>query len=873
MATYDGVHVIDITDKTHPVIIGSVDTPGFAEDLVIDDARGIDNAIAHVADSFAGLTIVPLPFEFTSEITSVQTGLIEANLPSPVVEGHYIIRAFHSPPDPTTPDVAASLVGAVSFTSTPDLLSSKAIIVAGGGPSAGNNIWTETMAYANQAYDNLLYQGYRHEDIYYLTDQADMLDRDGEATASNLESAITTWADSSDLLLFLVDHGTREEFLIRGGTNEESVTAEQLDSWLDSLQTKYPDGTTLVVYDACKSGSFIARQSPPNNATRITITSSTPEQVSYFLTNKHSFSAHFWSTFSGTSGDKINLADAYNRAAATMATYQTAQFDANGNGLPNEPEDTDELNSIESTIYALRRRYQNPGLDKPVIATTANNITLNGSTSTNLWAANVYDLDYDDIVRVWAEIIAPNYNPDQAGDTVTSVPEVVLSGPDGDGVYSGNYHDFSVIGTYVVTYYAEDEHGILSLPRTMLVTQTAGTTVSIPDDYEIDDRPSRANIITVNALTPENHTFHDPGDEDWSLFYGITGQVYKARAGAPSVITDPIINIYRENDTTLEQNCNAAGAGNDEECSWTCPSDGFYYLQVSNALNHYGANVYYTLHLYNPIALEFPGYVTGYVTSAGAGINGASLTASGGSGVSAPNGAFIISLPAGSVTVTATKAGFQNGSCSTTVPSGSSSPCNVTMQRNNVAPTISGTPPSTAKVGQFFSFTPIASDINGDSLVFSINNKPSWAFFDTSNGKLYGTPSTNHIGSYPITLRVTDPHNLYASLSFTITVDVNLAPVISGAPKLLIRPGTFFSFTPNTFDPEGNPFTFSILGKPSWATFSTSSGQLSGTPTSNHIGSYPITIKVTDTAGGSSSLSFGLTVGVDIPGIYILLME
>lgn len=57
------------------------------------------------------------------------------------------------------------------------------------------------------------------------------------------------------------------------------------------------------------------------------------------------------------------------------------------------------------------------------------------------------------------------------------------------------------------------------------------------------------------------------------------------------------------------------------------------------------------------------------------------------------------------------------------------------------------------------------------------------------------------------------------------------APIISGAPAAAGTAGTYYSFTPSALDPDGTPLTFSIANKPSWATFSTVTGMLSGIPT------------------------------------------
>ena len=49
---------------------------------------------------------------------------------------------------------------------------------------------------------------------------------------------------------------------------------------------------------------------------------------------------------------------------------------------------------------------------------------------------------------------------------------------------------------------------------------------------------------------------------------------------------------------------------------------------------------------------------------------------------------------------------------------------------------------------QAYSFTPTASDPDGNGLTFSITNKPNWASFSTTTGALTGTPGYNKSGNY-----------------------------------------------------------------------------------------------------------------------------
>ncbi len=111
----------------------------------------------------------------------------------------------------------------------------------------------------------------------------------------------------------------------------------------------------------------------------------------------------------------------------------------------------------------------------------------------------------------------------------------------------------------------------------------------------------------------------------------------------------------------------------------------------------------------------------------------------------------------------------------------------------NSAPTISGTPPSAIKFSEPYSFTPSASDPDGDNLTFSILNKPGWAAFDTATGNLSGVPNLGDVGSYAnINISVSDG-NLSASLP---TFSVDVTQVALGSVTL--------SWTPPTQNEDGS---------------------------------------------------------------------
>lgn len=183
----------------------------------------------------------------------------------------------------------------------------------------------------------------------------------------------------------------------------------------------------------------------------------------------------------------------------------------------------------------------------------------------------------------------------------------------------------------------------------------------------------------------------------------------------------------------------------------------------------------------------------------------------------------------------------------------------------NRAPTISGTPATTATVGTAYSFQPTAADPDGNTLGFSITNRPSWASFSTTTGRLSGTPTATGTFSN-IQIKVSDGRVTTSLPAFSINVtnSSNRAPVISGTPARSVNAGSAYSFRPTASDPDGNTLTYSIANRPSWATFNTGNGQLSGTPSASQVGTYSnITIRVSDGRATASLPAFSIAV-VDV---------
>ena len=104
-------------------------------------------------------------------------------------------------------------------------------------------------------------------------------------------------------------------------------------------------------------------------------------------------------------------------------------------------------------------------------------------------------------------------------------------------------------------------------------------------------------------------------------------------------------------------------------------------------------------------------------------------------------------------------------------------PFSIRVINTNDAPTISGSPAASVDAGGTYSFQPVAADPDGDSLSFSIQNRPAWATFNSNTGRLSGAPEASDVGSYSnIRISVSDGTASAALPAFSLSVNSTSIP-------------------------------------------------------------------------------------------------
>jgi hypothetical protein len=124
------------------------------------------------------------------------------------------------------------------------------------------------------------------------------------------------------------------------------------------------------------------------------------------------------------------------------------------------------------------------------------------------------------------------------------------------------------------------------------------------------------------------------------------------------------------------------------------------------------------------------------------------------------------------ITLSLAACGGGQGSTGSTPSDPSTTPVAPPPVSGNTTPTISGQPVTAVNVGAAYSFTPTASDANGDTLTFGIQNKPVWATFATASGVMKGAPATGDVGTYAnVIISVSDGKASASLAAFTLTIN------------------------------------------------------------------------------------------------------
>jgi Putative Ig domain len=196
------------------------------------------------------------------------------------------------------------------------------------------------------------------------------------------------------------------------------------------------------------------------------------------------------------------------------------------------------------------------------------------------------------------------------------------------------------------------------------------------------------------------------------------------------------------------------------------------------------------------------------------------------------------------------------------------SPATASAARD-AAITLSGTPAAEVIEGSAYFYQPLITQNGLGTVTYLISGKPAWMSFNSATGALNGTPAAADVGMTGDIVITATTSTLSGSVGpFRVNVrgksavpPANAPPTIAGTPSTMVTAGNSYSFAPTASDANGNTLSFAIANKPSWASFSTATGVISGTPAATNVGTYAsIVISVSDGQAASSLPAFSIQV-------------
>lgn len=369
--------------------------------------------------------------------------------------GSVYLRLTNYDPDSAGPDVTYRL----SVRELQPDAQKGAVILLAGRLKNNDPLQPNIHHVIDTAYNLYKQQGYSDEEILYLAVDPALPGSDQGATVANLRDAITTWAvnkvgPEQPLIIYLMDHGDVDQLFV-DEVSQQHISPEDLNTWLDQLETAVPNVKTTVIIEACYSGSFIEGYQSVSKQGRAIISSTTANNVAFASVDGARFSDHFLTSLSQDNGICMSFRNAQD-SVQQLSTIQEPWIDANGNQVPNEVADCETADQLISGSGVLPEDSWAPYI---VTVEGPENIT----DQRGIIRAQVRDNKA--VARVWAVVYPPSYVSPTNGQEL--VPEDLPSFDlvvEGNEMYSAEYTHFDELGSYRIAIYARDESGLITGP-------------------------------------------------------------------------------------------------------------------------------------------------------------------------------------------------------------------------------------------------------------------------------------------------------------------------------------------------------------------------------------------------------------------------
>jgi hypothetical protein len=184
---------------------------------------------------------------------------------------------------------------------------------------------------------------------------------------------------------------------------------------------------------------------------------------------------------------------------------------------------------------------------------------------------------------------------------------------------------------------------------------------------------------------------------------------------------------------------------------------------------------------------------------------------------------------------------------------------NWTINPANASPVVTNPGNQSSRIGVALSLSIVATDANGDTLTYSATGLPAGLSINPTTGLIAGTPTTAQTASVIVTAN--DGHGGAGSATFTWTVFANSAPVVTNPGNKSGTVGLAVNLQIVATDANGDALTYGATGLPNGLSISSTTGLITGTPTTAQTRT--VTVAANDGYGGSGSATITWTISND----------
>ncbi|KAB1508426.1 putative Ig domain-containing protein [Photobacterium damselae] len=175
---------------------------------------------------------------------------------------------------------------------------------------------------------------------------------------------------------------------------------------------------------------------------------------------------------------------------------------------------------------------------------------------------------------------------------------------------------------------------------------------------------------------------------------------------------------------------------------------------------------------------------------------------------------------------------------------------------SNKGATIEAISKQTVIKGNAFRYAVKASDPEGDTLTYRLQNAPAWLTIN-GDGVIEADAKSEELGLYTVQIVVNDGR-LDKVLNFQLDIVVDPVPTIN-SNNFIAQTRQAFHGQIIATDPNKKALTYTLSGAPSWLVLDPKTGQLSGQPSIDDAGTTKFTVTVTN-GNQEAKQEFTLTV-------------